>query len=442
MKQWLEQLKLAGDLDAMNCFVKRVDKNGKEREICVMDTSVYGNDRCFRTLYSDRYEQNRPLKVYRYKGKQAQDQLKHFLIFQDNIIQYILPEQEAFSIMKRKVAIQNIQNHQSVATKRPRAVESIKNHVIEESIVNNDRELIENFLFPTCSSIGMNAKLEIFKYYVDVHPDSKYCPIKGEEHRNKKTIVRIFNNGNCLVTCRSHGCESNEQNLKRKEIANNLQQSFGFQPIYSKLWSENVPLLVKRRRNNEWQHSQHTDQSLAQIFAEAVQDTMITTNDCFDGYQCDEQSKLWLEKSAQVLQVKIGPVLSNLLSSYDSSKKLDKTMKYVNSATGMRNTFSIAKVNLLNLNWKQELGSNVDLLPIKNGKIIELKTGTVRKRTKEEKFCIECPVSLLNDQGAQFEIIENFLSELFNGNEQIVRYMQTLLGNCLTAHTSERSLFI
>ncbi len=73
-KQWLEQLKSAGDLDAMNCFVKRVDNNGKECEICVMDTSVYGNDRCFRTLYSDNYEQNRPLKVYRYKGKQAQDQ--------------------------------------------------------------------------------------------------------------------------------------------------------------------------------------------------------------------------------------------------------------------------------------------------------------------------------------------------------------------------------
>jgi putative DNA primase/helicase len=131
-----------------------------------------------------------------------------------------------------------------------------------------------------------------------------------------------------------------------------------------------------------------------------------------------------------------------LLSSYDSSKNLDKTMKYVNSATGMRNIFSIAKVNLLNLNWKKELDNNADLLPIKNGKIVELKTGTVRERTKEDKFSIECPVSLLNDQDAQFEIIENFMSELFNGNEQMVRYMQTLLGYCLTGHTSERSLFV
>jgi len=108
----------------------------------------------------------------------------------------------------------------------------------------------------------------------------------------------------------------------------------------------------------------------------------------------------------------------------------------------MRNIFSIAKVNLLNHNWKQELDNNADLLPIKNGKIVELKTGTVRERTKEDKFSIECPVSLLNDQDAQFEIIENFMSELFNGNEQIIRYMQTLLGYCLTGHTSERSLFV
>ncbi len=117
-------------------------------------------------------------------------------------------------------------------------------------------------------------------------------------------------------------------------------------------------------------------------------------------------------------------------------------MKYVNSATGMRSIFSITKVNLLNPNWKQELDNNADLLPIKNGKIVELKSGTVRERTKEDKFSIECPVSFLDNQDSQFEIVENFLSELFNGNQQMVRYMQTLLGYCLTGHNSERSLFV
>jgi hypothetical protein len=145
LKQWLEQLKLAGDLDAMNCFVKRVDKNGKEREICVMDTSVYGNDRCFRTLYSDRYEQNRPLKVYRYKGKQAQDQLKHFLIFQDNIIQYILPEQEAFPIVKRKIAIQNIQNHQSFATNIAHQLSKVYDKIISEKQYKSFNMLYHDF---------------------------------------------------------------------------------------------------------------------------------------------------------------------------------------------------------------------------------------------------------------------------------------------------------
>jgi phage/plasmid-associated DNA primase len=72
----------------------------------------------------------------------------------------------------------------------------------------------------------------------------------------------------------------------------------------------------------------------------------------------------------------------------------------------------------------------------------QLKTGTVRERTKVDKLSIEYPVSLLNDQDAHFEIIDNFMSELFNGNEQMVRYMQALLGYYLTGHTSERSLFI
>jgi hypothetical protein len=200
LKAWLYQLMLDKNQDAINCFVKKVDKNGKESEICVIDTSVYGKDRCFRTIYSDKYGQNRPLQVYRYKEEQLQDQSRNFQIFIDNIIQLVLPEQKALPIVKRTFTSVNAQRQQSVPAKRPRTVESILNH---EPIESNDKEWNEKFLFPTWSSIGINAKLIIKGDYVDIHPDSKYCPIKGEEHKNSKTIVRIFENGNCTVTCRS-----------------------------------------------------------------------------------------------------------------------------------------------------------------------------------------------------------------------------------------------
>jgi putative DNA primase/helicase len=94
------------------------------------------------------------------------------------------------------------------------------------------------------------------------------------------------------------------------------------------------------------------------------------------------------------------------------------------------------------MDWMLELDNNPDLLPIKHGKIVDLKTGILRERTKEDKFSMESPVSLLNDEEAQLEMIESFMSELFNGNEQMVKYMQRLLGYCLTGHTSERSLFV
>ncbi len=44
------------------------------------------------------------------------------------------------------------------------------------------------------------------------------------------------------------------------------------------------------------------------MFVGEVQDTMVTINDNFDGYRWNEQYKLWIENSAQVLQVEIGPV--------------------------------------------------------------------------------------------------------------------------------------
>jgi L-lysine 2,3-aminomutase len=80
----------------------------------------------------------------------------------------------------------------------------------------------------------MNAKLVISEDYAHIHRDSKYFPIKGGEHKSKKTIVIILNDGNCTVSCRFPDCESDDQKLKRKEIADKLQQSFRFRLIYSR----------------------------------------------------------------------------------------------------------------------------------------------------------------------------------------------------------------
>ena len=45
----------------------------------------------------------------------------------------------------------------------------------------------------------------------------------------------------------------------------------------------------RRKRSNDWNNN---DQNLAQIFANAVQDTIIITNDRFDDYRWNEQNKL------------------------------------------------------------------------------------------------------------------------------------------------------
>ena len=82
------------------------------------------------------------------------------------------------------------------------------------------------------------------------------------------------------------------------------------------------------------------------------------------------------------------------------------------------------------------------LLPIKVGRIVNLKTLEVRERTREDFFSFELSVDYNCNKQDSHPNASKFFEEICCGNAELTNYLKRLLGYCLTGETSERSLFI
>jgi putative DNA primase/helicase len=78
-----------------------------------------------------------------------------------------------------------------------------------------------------------------------------------------------------------------------------------------------------------------------------------------------------------------------------------------------------------------------DHLPIKNGKVFNLKTLDVRDRTKEDRFTFELQVEYVN----KTPNADKFFSQIMS-NETHREYLRKICGYCLTGETDARVFFI
>lgn len=100
----------------------------------------------------------------------------------------------------------------------------------------------------------------------------------------------------------------------------------------------------------------------------------------------------------------------------------------------------IIKESVYDKDFIDVLDSNNDLFPLKNGKILELKTRIVRDRTCEDYFTGECPINY--DPKAKSEEIDSFLRDITCAGEGLHDYMQIILGSCLSGENKLRELYI
>lgn len=82
---------------------------------------------------------------------------------------------------------------------------------------------------------------------------------------------------------------------------------------------------------------------------------------------------------------------------------------------------------------------NPDLLGLPNG-VLNLETGAFRTGTPED--CISLRVGIPYAPDAQAPLFTKFLKEIFAGNEEVIHFLQTVIGYALTGHNREQCFFL
>ena len=78
------------------------------------------------------------------------------------------------------------------------------------------------------------------------------------------------------------------------------------------------------------------------------------------------------------------------------------------------------------------------LLPILDGKVIDLRDGSVRERLKEDYFSFECPVTLSDNT----DHAKKFFMDIADNDEEIYDLIIKELGYAMTGFIDSRCFFI
>jgi len=114
-------------------------------------------------------------------------------------------------------------------------------------------------------------------------------------------------------------------------------------------------------------------------------------------------------------------------------KKL-KTDKQLGAIVSQIKTFDIDE------NFRTLINRQPDVVPIKDGMLVNLRTGEQRLRVDTDLFSFELNVKY--NPEADFTKVEKFFSEICCGSKEMVDYHKRLWGYCLTGETDDRGIHI
>ena len=123
----------------------------------------------------------------------------------------------------------------------------------------------------------------------------------------------------------------------------------------------------------------------------------------------------------------------------DKYYELTKIHKAVRNIRHCENVFKFAAPQLIDKTFKQKLNKIPHYLPISKGRVIDLKTLEIRLRKKTDYFDIELPYDF---NPKKISKAEKFFEQIMNNNKEVVNYLQTMLGYCITGETDLRNMFI
>jgi P4 family phage/plasmid primase-like protien len=206
-----------------------------------------------------------------------------------------------------------------------------------------------------------------------------------------------------------------------------------------------------------------SDYGLSLLFSEMYKNNLIITDEDGNGYLWQEDKKLYIEYThkylSQLISKSLEPIANKYIKIYETKLKdlkssdnnqlckiidmklisLKTIRKYILSTKGCKNIYPKVVCELLNKEFVKLINNDPLHLPIKNGKIINLKTAEVRERNTSDYFSFECPVSYnTNDRS----FVYNYIKSICVNDIPYTNFIIKFLGYLLTRETSDRSLYI
>lgn len=191
---------------------------------------------------------------------------------------------------------------------------------------------------------------------------------------------------------------------------------------------------------------------MAEIFAEIVGDSIKIVGD--NPYLWDNSSRLWKQRNNKWIGNEVSEQLEKVIN---RRIKLLRGLKVIDTADELY-YYELKRVKVLSYRGAMDIVNKVspmledaefitkinlqpDLLPIRGGLVVDLKTGITSQRNRLHNFTFECPVGIDRDT-AKRELVEKFMLDICCGDADLLRYLQVSLGYCITGRVTEKAVFV
>lgn len=188
---------------------------------------------------------------------------------------------------------------------------------------------------------------------------------------------------------------------------------------------------------------------LANIFVEHHIDRIYMADDKY-GYYFNPKTLLWekwTNKMFNALVMNFFEVYKYTIKLSDQVtekiiQKFEKAKSAVTDINKCRDIFNKASTDFINETPKflNQLNKIPNLLPIKNGKVINLDTLEIRYRMRNDFFDYELDIEFNPD--SKFTNADKFFNQIACDNTEFVNYLQTLLGYLCGGYTEERIFLV
>jgi phage/plasmid-associated DNA primase len=202
-----------------------------------------------------------------------------------------------------------------------------------------------------------------------------------------------------------------------------------------------------------------TDNTIAIMFHAMVGDDLVVVNDFGDGFKWNSDKMLWERKPSGGLMQEICNEKNLILKAvrtwieYYSVKcesatekseigkagSLVKTFSAMNhkiqSTRGMKDVFTLAKSNFKDAEFRNKINRSHDLFPLPDGKVLDLRDSSIRKRTRSDMFSFECNVRYIPREEWTEEDVkdhEKFVHQIFMEDPEYIAYQKVKLGSYLS----------